>query len=79
MTDDYECYVALHTVCGSENVFVRTQIALGVMGGLAVLCSLLKTVSWKRRIASTPIDTEVEQLQLLKMSKLKSISFHTLP
>uniref|UniRef100_A0AAQ6AJP7 Transmembrane protein 67 n=1 Tax=Amphiprion ocellaris TaxID=80972 RepID=A0AAQ6AJP7_AMPOC len=36
------------------------QTALGVMGGVAVLYSLLKTVSWKRRISST--DTLVKFL-----------------
>uniref|UniRef100_A0AAX7UAJ0 Transmembrane protein 67 n=1 Tax=Astatotilapia calliptera TaxID=8154 RepID=A0AAX7UAJ0_ASTCA len=33
-------------------------IALGVLGGVAVLYSLLKTISWKRRIASSFIDLE---------------------
>ncbi|XP_047465822.1 meckelin isoform X2 [Mugil cephalus] len=37
---------------------VKTNTALGVMGGVAVLYSLLKTVSWKRRIASPLIDVE---------------------
>ncbi|XP_070691563.1 meckelin [Pempheris klunzingeri] len=37
---------------------MKTDTALGVMGGLAVLYSLLKTVSWKRRIASPLIDLE---------------------
>ncbi|KAF7669715.1 hypothetical protein LDENG_00147280 [Lucifuga dentata] len=37
---------------------IKTDIALGVMGGVAVLCSLLKTVSWKRRIASPLLDME---------------------
>ncbi|XP_041798443.1 meckelin [Chelmon rostratus] len=37
---------------------VKTDTALGVMGGVAVLYSLLKTVSWKRRIASPLIDVE---------------------
>ncbi|XP_059922004.1 meckelin isoform X1 [Gadus macrocephalus] len=36
----------------------RTDIALGVMGGMAVLYSLLKTVSWKRRISSPLVDME---------------------
>ena len=36
------------------------QTALGVMGGVAVLYSLLKTVSWKRRIASPLVDIEVQ-------------------
>uniref|UniRef100_A0A1A8RIA0 Transmembrane protein 67 n=2 Tax=Nothobranchius rachovii TaxID=451742 RepID=A0A1A8RIA0_9TELE len=34
----------------------KTDTALGVLGGLAVLYSLLKTVSYKRRIASPLID-----------------------
>uniref|UniRef100_A0A673A193 Transmembrane protein 67 n=1 Tax=Sphaeramia orbicularis TaxID=375764 RepID=A0A673A193_9TELE len=37
---------------------MKTDTALGVMGGVAVLCSLLKTVSWKRRIASPLIDAK---------------------
>uniref|UniRef100_A0A671UFT2 Transmembrane protein 67 n=1 Tax=Sparus aurata TaxID=8175 RepID=A0A671UFT2_SPAAU len=37
---------------------MKTDTALGVMGGVAVLYSLLKTVSWKRRIASPLIDAE---------------------
>uniref|UniRef100_A0A3B3XH50 Transmembrane protein 67 n=1 Tax=Poecilia mexicana TaxID=48701 RepID=A0A3B3XH50_9TELE len=36
----------------------KTDTALGILGGLAVLYSLLKTVSWKRRIASPIIDLE---------------------
>uniref|UniRef100_A0AAQ5Z6H8 Transmembrane protein 67 n=1 Tax=Amphiprion ocellaris TaxID=80972 RepID=A0AAQ5Z6H8_AMPOC len=39
---------------------MKTDTALGVMGGVAVLYSLLKTVSWKRRISST--DTLVKFL-----------------
>ncbi|KAM9310306.1 meckelin [Pholidichthys leucotaenia] len=37
---------------------LKTDTALGVLGGVAVLYSLLKTVSWKRRIASSLIDLE---------------------
>ncbi|KAG7282199.1 hypothetical protein CRUP_034946 [Coryphaenoides rupestris] len=37
---------------------MKTDTALGVMGGLAVLYSLLKTVSWKRRIASPLVGLE---------------------
>uniref|UniRef100_A0AAX7VJI1 Transmembrane protein 67 n=1 Tax=Astatotilapia calliptera TaxID=8154 RepID=A0AAX7VJI1_ASTCA len=37
---------------------LKTDIALGVLGGVAVLYSLLKTISWKRRIASSFIDLE---------------------
>ncbi|KAM4736601.1 meckelin [Anableps anableps] len=36
----------------------KTDTALGILGGVAVLYSLLKTVSWKRRIASPIIDLE---------------------
>ncbi|XP_028983915.1 meckelin [Betta splendens] len=37
---------------------VKTDTALGVLGGVAVLYSLLKTISWKRRISSSIIDLE---------------------
>ncbi|XP_063499509.1 meckelin isoform X4 [Symphalangus syndactylus] len=37
---------------------VQTDIALGVLGGLAVLASLLKTAGWKRRIGSPMIDLQ---------------------
>ncbi|XP_048364150.1 meckelin [Sphaerodactylus townsendi] len=36
----------------------QTDIALGVLGGLAVLWSLLKTAGWKRRIGSPMIDLQ---------------------
>ncbi|XP_069847161.1 meckelin isoform X1 [Dipodomys merriami] len=38
--------------------YVQTDIALGVLGGLAVLSSLLKTAGWKRRIGSPIIDLQ---------------------
>ncbi|XP_055968653.1 meckelin [Sorex fumeus] len=38
--------------------YVQTDIALGVLGGLAVLSSLLRTAGWKRRIASPMIDLQ---------------------
>ncbi|OWK04307.1 hypothetical protein Celaphus_00016438, partial [Cervus elaphus hippelaphus] len=37
---------------------VQTDIALGVLGGLAILSSLLKTAGWKRRIGSPMIDLQ---------------------
>ncbi|XP_063055866.1 meckelin [Engraulis encrasicolus] len=37
---------------------VKTDIALGVLGGVAVIYSLVKTASWKRRIVSPVIDLE---------------------
>ncbi|NXO00768.1 MKS3 protein, partial [Rhinopomastus cyanomelas] len=37
---------------------VQTDIALGVLGGLAVLWSLLKTAGWKRRTGSSIIDLQ---------------------
>ncbi|XP_021118293.1 meckelin isoform X2 [Heterocephalus glaber] len=41
-----------------REAFVQTDIALGVLGGLAVLSSLLKTAGWKRRIGSPMIDLQ---------------------
>nr|XP_048276118.1 meckelin [Myodes glareolus] len=40
------------------DAFVQTDISLGVLGGLAVLSSLLKTAGWKRRIGSPMIDLQ---------------------
>lgn len=40
-------------------MWIHIQIALGVLGGVAVVHSLLKTASWKRRIASPLIDLQV--------------------
>ncbi|NXI58330.1 MKS3 protein, partial [Chloroceryle aenea] len=37
---------------------IQTDIALGVLGGLAVLWSLLKTAAWKRRTGSSIIDLQ---------------------
>ncbi|NXD06592.1 MKS3 protein, partial [Nothocercus nigrocapillus] len=37
---------------------IQTDIALGVLGGLAVLWSLLKTAGWKRRTGSSMIDLQ---------------------
>ncbi|XP_005879373.1 PREDICTED: meckelin [Myotis brandtii] len=41
-----------------EEARIQTDIALGVLGGLAVLTSLLKTAGWKRRIGSPMIDLQ---------------------
>ncbi|XP_033058488.1 meckelin isoform X2 [Trachypithecus francoisi] len=40
---------------------VQTDIALGVLGGLAVLASLLKTAGWKRRTGSPMIDLQAQK------------------
>ncbi|XP_015341443.1 meckelin isoform X2 [Marmota marmota marmota] len=45
--------------------FVQTNIALGVLGGLAILSSLLKTAGWKRRIGSPMIDLQTVMKFLL--------------
>ncbi|KAM8966844.1 meckelin [Pelodytes ibericus] len=37
---------------------VQTNVAVGVLGGLAVLWSLLKTAAWKRRIGSPFVDLQ---------------------
>ncbi|XP_067093967.1 meckelin [Osmerus mordax] len=44
---------------------IKTDVALGVLGGVAVLYSLLKTASWKRRMASPLIDMETVMKFLL--------------
>ncbi|XP_009901246.2 meckelin [Dryobates pubescens] len=41
-----------------EQSEAQTDIALGVLGGLAVLWSLLKTTGWKRRTGSSVIDLQ---------------------
>ncbi|XP_026561755.1 meckelin [Pseudonaja textilis] len=41
-----------------SEALIHTDIALGVLGGLAVLWSLLKTAGWKRRIGSPMIDLQ---------------------
>ncbi|TRY84592.1 hypothetical protein DNTS_001329 [Danionella cerebrum] len=41
-----------------EEARIKTDIALGVLGGMAVVHSLLKTASWKRRIASPLVDLQ---------------------
>ncbi|XP_016287305.2 meckelin isoform X8 [Monodelphis domestica] len=41
-----------------DEAHTQTNIALGVLGGLAVLWSLLKTAGWKRRIGSPMIDLQ---------------------
>ncbi|XP_032843809.2 meckelin isoform X3 [Tyto alba] len=40
---------------------IQTDITLGVLGGLAVLWSLLKTAGWKRRTGSSIIDLQAQQ------------------
>ncbi|XP_039593235.1 meckelin isoform X1 [Polypterus senegalus] len=37
---------------------IQSDIALGVLGGLAILYSLIKTASWKRRVGSPLIDLQ---------------------
>lgn len=50
------------------------QTALGVMGGLAILYSLLKTISWKRRIASPLIDAEVLHFKRIRTCHVMLVS-----
>uniref|UniRef100_A0A8C1XKF4 Transmembrane protein 67 n=1 Tax=Cyprinus carpio TaxID=7962 RepID=A0A8C1XKF4_CYPCA len=49
---------SLEYTMDQEEARVKTDIALGVLGGVAVVHSLLKTASWKRRIASPLIDLQ---------------------
>uniref|UniRef100_A0A8C6X5E6 Transmembrane protein 67 n=1 Tax=Naja naja TaxID=35670 RepID=A0A8C6X5E6_NAJNA len=48
-----------------SEALIHTDIALGVLGGLAVLWSLLKTAGWKRRIGSPMIDLQTVMKFLL--------------
>lgn len=75
------CIWCLHGLCdiksyGSDVLLLRhsAQTALGVMGGLAVLYSLLKTISWKRRIASPLIDAEVLHFKRIRMFHVMLVS-----
>ncbi|XP_075682080.1 meckelin isoform X2 [Rhinoderma darwinii] len=55
---------------------VQTNVALGVLGGLAVLWSLLKTAAWKRRIGSQVIDLQtVIQFLILYAGVLANVFF----
>lgn len=51
-------YVLLYDDDDDSVCVCVAQIALGVLGGVAVVYSLLKTASWKRRIASPLIDVQ---------------------
>ncbi|XP_072007644.1 meckelin isoform X2 [Engystomops pustulosus] len=55
---------------------IQTDVALGVLGGLAVLWSLLKTAAWKRRIGSQVIDLQtVAQFLILYAGVLANVFF----
>uniref|UniRef100_A0AAQ4S3Z4 Transmembrane protein 67 n=1 Tax=Gasterosteus aculeatus aculeatus TaxID=481459 RepID=A0AAQ4S3Z4_GASAC len=56
--DQNEAHIKTDVSSPGPLICVCSQTALGVMGGVALLYSLLKTVSWKRRIASPLIDLE---------------------
>ncbi|XP_052000101.1 meckelin [Xyrauchen texanus] len=49
---------SLEYTMDQNEALIKTDIALGVLGGVAVVHSLLKTASWKRRIASPLIDLQ---------------------
>ncbi|KAM5156696.1 meckelin [Mantella aurantiaca] len=54
----------------------QTDVALGVLGGLAVLWSLLKTAAWKRRIGSQVIDLQtVIQFLIIYAGVLANVFF----
>ncbi|KAM9308424.1 meckelin [Gastrophryne carolinensis] len=55
---------------------MQTDVALGVLGGLAVLWSLLKTAAWKRRIGSQVIDLQaVFQFLIIYTGVLANVFF----
>ncbi|KAG8441839.1 hypothetical protein GDO86_010860 [Hymenochirus boettgeri] len=49
---------SIHYEMKQSDSLRHTDVAIGVLGGLAVLWSLLKTASWKRRIGSSFIDLQ---------------------
>ncbi|XP_075172370.1 meckelin isoform X1 [Anomaloglossus baeobatrachus] len=55
---------------------IQADVALGVLGGLAVLWSLLKTAAWKRRIGSQVIDLQTAtQFLILYAGVLADVFF----
>ncbi|XP_056378292.1 meckelin isoform X2 [Hyla sarda] len=59
-----------------SDALIQTDVALGVLGGLAVLWSLLKTAAWKRRIGSQVIDLQtVTQFLILFAGVLANVFF----
>lgn len=59
-----------------SDFLVQTDVALGVLGGLAVLWSLLKTAAWKRRIGSQVLDLQtVIQFLILYAGVLANVFF----
>ncbi|XP_040290242.1 meckelin [Bufo bufo] len=59
-----------------SDFLIQTDVALGVLGGLAVLWSLLKTAAWKRRIGSQVIDLQtVTQFLILYAGVLANVFF----
>ncbi|KAG9478738.1 hypothetical protein GDO78_012415 [Eleutherodactylus coqui] len=59
-----------------SDFLIQTDVALGVLGGLAVLWSLLKTAAWKRRIGSQMIDLQtVIQFLILYAGVLANVFF----
>nr|XP_023668238.1 meckelin isoform X2 [Paramormyrops kingsleyae] len=59
-----------------SEALVKTDIAVGVLGGISVLYALLKTASWKRRIASPIIDlTTVLKFLLFYAGDLANVFF----
>ncbi|XP_053323888.1 meckelin [Spea bombifrons] len=49
---------SVHYEMQQSDSLVQANIAVGVLGGLAVLWSLLKTAAWKRRIGSPFVDLQ---------------------
>ncbi|XP_072855213.2 meckelin [Pogona vitticeps] len=57
-TDSVAVSFSVNYEMNQSEARIQTDIALGVLGGLAVLWSLLKTAGWKRRIGSPMIDLQ---------------------
>ncbi|KAM4688916.1 meckelin [Discoglossus pictus] len=51
-------FFAVNYEMRQSDALIQTEVAVGVLGGLAVLWTLLKTAAWKRRIGSQFIDLQ---------------------
>ncbi|XP_075069890.1 meckelin isoform X2 [Mixophyes fleayi] len=67
---------SVHYEMNQSDSLIQTDVAIGVLGGLAVLCSLLKTAAWKRRIGSQVIDLQtVIQFLIIYAGVLANVFF----
>ncbi|XP_069477453.1 meckelin [Ambystoma mexicanum] len=58
LTQTVEVFYTVNYEMDQVEPLVQTDVAVGVLAGLTILWSLLKTVGWKRRIGSQLIDLQ---------------------